>query len=197
MLKKNVPFYCAILTANAANTDVTQLSTWADGYCAGGESDTIGYQCGWCSPGNEPPTNCIAAYPGCVDFAYIAVVNDVLRDKSGNIIVKTENNIQTMYKCTTTGWQKVEYDLSGGDDSNCDRYSYYDSVLNMCMLCPDTNVYTDASLADDTQVQARGDNYQYLLTGCNYWVYSKNQYYDKTGTFTFQQDVNCFHDGKL
>lgn len=202
MLKKNVPFYCAVLTANAANTDITeftQLNTWLDGYCVGGLEVNTGYQCGWCNPGEMPPDNCIQGYAGCSTFGYIANTGDMLRDKNGNIIAQTENDIQTRYKCTTTGWQKMQYDISSGsgDSSKCDRYSYYDSKLGICLLCPDTNVYTDAILAAESQVLARGDNYQFLLTGCNYWANSGQEFYDKTGAFIFTEDRVCFHDGLL
>ncbi len=170
------------------------METWLEGHCAGGYEDNTGTQCGWCNPGEMPPGNCIQGYAGCSTFGYIANVGDMLHDKNGNIIAKTENNIQTMYKCTTTGWQKLQYDLSAGDSSNCDRYSYYDSELGKCLLCPDTNVYTAPTMTEETQVLARGDNYQYLLTGCHYQT-SPVPYFDKTGTFTFTQiGIDCFYN---
>jgi len=201
MPKENGPFFAVLCVVsggvNAATTQVNGLGVWAAGYCAGGGTTELPNQCAWCNANQAPTSNCSPTYAGCVDNMYIAKAGEMLQDRDGNTMAMTVDDTLTMYKCTTNGWEKIESQISGGDGSSCDRYSYYNSDVGACLNCPNSGVFTSPDLAADSELLARGDNYQFLLTGCHYFVSKSEIYCDETGSFVFLQDSQCTHDGML
>jgi len=55
----------------------------------------------------------------------------------------------------------------------------------------------DFTYEDGTDLMPRGDNYQFLLTGCNIFLSTGTVYKDDTGLFVYTENVTCYHSGKL
>jgi len=55
----------------------------------------------------------------------------------------------------------------------------------------------DFTYEDGIDLMPRGDNYQFLLTGCNIFLSTGTVYKDDTGLFVYTENVTCYHSGKL
>lgn len=171
--KENGPFF-AVMVCCAANAgaNVTGNCLYKDMY-----------ECWWCPVGGtKPGATCTAGYAGCLNNSYISDI--------GDSPVTVQNGSQTTtYTCTAAGW---EAKTSGGSSSSCDRYSYYQPGYG-CKTCP----LPDFTYEDGTDLMPRGDNYQFLLTGCNIYVSTGAVYKDDTGLFVYTDNATCYHSGKL
>lgn len=143
-------------------------------------------ECWWCNTGGAiPPGNCVQGYAGCSTSSHISQSGDSpLTENDGTTITK--------WTCGRGGWTSTKTPVSGGGGT-CDRYSYRDEN-GVCHICPDPDF---VSLETGEAPFPRGDNYYFLLTGCNIQVDSYTQYSDTSGLFNFGNNVQCYHDGKL
>lgn len=145
------------------------VDSWVDnkciGYTLGNGSVTQNSDCGWCDPtGTPPPGNCIKGYAGCTKWAYISAPGEFFHDANGNIVQQTNGTTTSTWRCDDTGWTEVKYETA---ENNCDRYTYFNPILNMCVYCPASGVF---DIASGAEVITRGDNYEQLLTGCRYYI---------------------------
>ena len=142
-------------------------------------------ECWFCNAyDSEPDGNCVKGYPGCLGLSNINEIGE-------SPVSETDGTTKITYRCSDTGWT---IDISEtSPSSTCDRYSYRNEA-GVCIMCPDPNFMY---LESGEYPVPRGDNYYFLLTGCNISVAADTEYFDATGIFTFTESTTCPHDGIL
>ena len=180
MPKENGPFLSSFIFGTATAEHI---------YIGGSDGQSCLYkdqdECWWCESGGAPTATCMAGYAGCFSTSHTSGIGK-------SPLSTTSDGTKTIYTCTSSGWI-AQTSSGGGDSSQCDRYSYKSPTDNLCYPCPEPDFTTE----DGEQLLPRGDNYLYLLTGCNIYVNNFTSYKDKTGIFVFTESNTCYHSGIL